>query len=154
MIDSAEKHVSLKSDVTSFYHGRSIFLTGVTGFVGKVWHDMAILHIKPLTDLNSLSLQVGLEKVLRSLPDVGKVYVLLRPKKGLTVNERLKELLSSQCFSFHTQSPTQVSKVVAVTGDVTQSLFGLSDQDVKRISSTVSVVIHAAASIRFDSLLA
>jgi len=32
-----------------------------------------------------------LEKILRSLPECGKVFVLVRPKKGLSVEQRLQE---------------------------------------------------------------
>eukprot|EP01102_Stenamoeba_stenopodia_P011252 TRINITY_DN3441_c0_g2_i1.p1 TRINITY_DN3441_c0_g2~~TRINITY_DN3441_c0_g2_i1.p1 ORF type:complete len:374 (+),score=76.33 TRINITY_DN3441_c0_g2_i1:34-1122(+) len=55
--------------VIEFYRGKDIFLTGATGFVGKV----------------------VLEKILRSLPECGRVFVLVRPKKGLSVEQRLQE---------------------------------------------------------------
>lgn len=46
-----------------FYRDKTIFLTGTTGFVGKVL----------------------LEKFLRSIPDFRKIFVMVRGKKGTTV---------------------------------------------------------------------
>jgi fatty acyl-CoA reductase len=46
-----------------FFESKSILLTGATGFLGKV----------------------VLEKILRSLPNFKTVYVLLRPKKSITI---------------------------------------------------------------------
>ncbi len=50
--------------IEEFYRGKNIFITGTTGFVGKVL----------------------LEKILYALPNTGKIYVLIRNK----VNERKK----------------------------------------------------------------
>ena len=53
-------------------------ITGTTGFVGKVL----------------------LEKVLRSLPQVRKLYILVRPKKGKLPMDRIREeMFSSECFN-------------------------------------------------------
>lgn len=57
--------------VVSFYAGQSIFVTGATGFLGKVY----------------------IEKILRSCPDAREVFILMRSKKGLSINERLEKLL-------------------------------------------------------------
>ena len=59
--------------IPAFYAGQSIFLTGATGFLGKVF----------------------IEKVLRSCPDVREIFLLIRPKKGFNIKERLKEILNS-----------------------------------------------------------
>lgn len=57
--------------IASFYVGQSIFLTGATGFIGKVY----------------------MEKILRSCPDVREMFILMRSKKGLSINERLEKIL-------------------------------------------------------------
>jgi len=54
--------------VAQFYKGRNIFLTGATGFIGKVF----------------------LEKILRCCPDIGDIYVLIRPRRNKSVHERLR----------------------------------------------------------------
>lgn len=51
--------------------GKDIFITGVTGFLGKVL----------------------LEKLIRCCPGVKNIYVLLRPKRGKTIDERLQDLI-------------------------------------------------------------
>lgn len=58
--------------IPAFYAGQSIFLTGATGFLGKVF----------------------IEKVLRSCPDVREIFLLMRPKKGLDINQRLEKILN------------------------------------------------------------
>ena len=98
--------------------------------------------------------QVLLEKILRSLPEVGSIYVLIRDKRGVTASQRLQQLLSSVAFSFTHHPPEQLAKIKVVTGDVTRENFGIQSEDLQVIEQTVSVIIHAAASIRFDSLLA
>lgn len=59
--------------ITAFYAGRSIFITGVSGFMGKIL----------------------LEKLLYSCPDVREIFILLRPKKGLNIDDRLRKLLAA-----------------------------------------------------------
>lgn len=51
-----------------FYRGKTIFLTGTTGFVGKV----------------------VLEKIVRSLPDFKKLFVMVRAKKNMSVMQRFR----------------------------------------------------------------
>ncbi len=58
--------------VIQFFEGQNIFVTGATGFLGKVL----------------------LEKLLRACPDVGNIFVLLRPKKGKEPTERVKNIVS------------------------------------------------------------
>lgn len=58
-----------ENSIKKFYEGKEIFLTGGSGFVGR-----------------------GLiEKLLRSC-NVKKIYVLLRSKKGMNLEERAKSL--------------------------------------------------------------
>jgi len=62
----------------SFYKDKNIFLTGGSGFVGVSY----------------------IEKVLRSMPDVGNIFVLLRPRKGQGILERL-ETIKNNSVKFH-----------------------------------------------------
>ena len=60
--------------IAQFYAQRDVFVTGATGFLGKCL----------------------VEKLIRSIPDIGRVMILIRPKRGKTVKERLDALLSSK----------------------------------------------------------
>ena len=58
--------------------GKTILITGCTGFLAKVI----------------------LEKILRSCPDVGKIYLMVRPKQKMDPMKRIEmEILTSQVFS-------------------------------------------------------
>lgn len=63
--------------VAEYYAGKSIFITGATGFMGKVL----------------------VEKLLRCCPDVKKMYLLMRPKKGHNSKERLDQFLNVRVSS-------------------------------------------------------
>lgn len=95
-----------------------------------------------------------LEKLVRAFDDIDRIYVLLRPKKGLSIQQRLRNLLESRAFSFHTYRKSQLAKVVAVAGDIREAGLGISDADMQILRDNVSIVFHNAANIRFDALLA
>ena len=68
------RHISVMTSITEFYNDRSIFITGATGFVGKVL----------------------VEKLLRSCPQIKNIFILVRPKRGHNARERVKELIKSK----------------------------------------------------------
>ena len=68
-------------NVSEWYTDKNIFITGATGFIGKVL----------------------LEKLLRSCPSIGKLYLLIRPKKSQDCHQRIEEISQSPvrfCFCF------------------------------------------------------
>lgn len=63
--------------ISEFYKDKIIFITGTTGFLGKI----------------------VLEKFFRTVIHFKKIYLLVRPKKGITIMDRVKrEIIQSQCF--------------------------------------------------------
>jgi fatty acyl-CoA reductase len=70
-----EKEPKLK--IKEFFKDKKILLTGCTGFLGKVL----------------------VEKILRSIPQIGKIYLLVRGKRNMNASERLLDILSSRLFS-------------------------------------------------------
>jgi len=117
------------SQVSRFYAGKNIFLTGGTGFLGKCF----------------------IEKVLRSCPDVGTIYMLCRGKRGKSPKERMTALFSEMLFdNIRAANPDVFQKVVPVIGDVMEKNLGISEEDEKLITENVNIMIHSAATIRFD----
>ncbi|CAH1636738.1 unnamed protein product [Spodoptera littoralis] len=92
------------SSVQQFYCGATVFLTGGSGFLGKQL----------------------IEKLLRATK-VSKIYVLLRCKKGKSVQQRLLEMLTDPLYdTLREQQPGFVDKIVAMAGDVSELKLGMS----------------------------
>ncbi|KAG0358832.1 male sterility protein-domain-containing protein [Gamsiella multidivaricata] len=117
-----------------------IFLTGATGFVGKTI----------------------LEKLLRSFPQITKVYLLVRISGTKTLQDRVEtDIFGSHIFDTlkaQFSSPREfhdriVKKIVPVKGDITINMLGLSGEDLAMIREDVAVVINSAASVSFDDPL-
>lgn len=67
------KMASTSSPISDFFRGRHVLITGGTGFMGKVL----------------------VEKLLHSCPNIGLIYLLIRPKQGHDVKSRLDQLLNA-----------------------------------------------------------
>ncbi|XP_029675299.1 fatty acyl-CoA reductase 1-like [Formica exsecta] len=118
--------------IPTFYAGQSIFLTGATGFLGKVF----------------------IEKVLRSCPDIREIFILMRPKKGLSLNERLEKMLNLPLYDkLREKQPLIFKKLIVVSGDTSQENLGLSAVDRQMLTERVTITIHNAASVKFNDSL-
>jgi FlaA1/EpsC-like NDP-sugar epimerase len=62
--------LSKEKSIKKFYEGSEVFITGGSGFIGKVL----------------------VEKLLRSCSGVDKIYLLMRPKRGLSSFERINQM--------------------------------------------------------------
>jgi alcohol-forming fatty acyl-CoA reductase len=120
------------------YRGRSILLTGGTGFLGTAL----------------------VEKILRSLPELGRLYLLIRASRDRSAASRFKrDVLGSAAFSGLRRElgdafEDRVSETVRVLeGDVHAHSLGLGEEKLLELSREVDVVIHSAASVVFDAPL-
>lgn len=144
-----EPSVSIKQ----FYDGTEIFMTGGSGFIGKVL----------------------IEKLLHSCQGIKAIYLLMRPKKEVSAKERVQKLLdntvskkiveqgqatllSGQFVSFQLferlkkKNPEAFKKLHVIEGDATELNLGISESDMNKLKSC-SVIFHGAATIRFDDPL-
>ncbi|KAI4504257.1 hypothetical protein M0802_000728 [Mischocyttarus mexicanus] len=128
-----EEKISYRNkDIAKFYAGRSIFMTGASGFIGKVL----------------------MEKLLRSCPEIDKLYILIREKKGLKIQERLEKIFSLPLFDkLNEMNPSAIKKVIPISGDIKEKNLGIDPADRQVIIDNVSILIHNAASVRFDDSL-
>ena len=124
-----------ESGVRSFFARKGVFITGGSGLVGKVL----------------------IEKILRDCPEVGRIFVLLRParKKRCDVHQRLQtDILDSHCFDYLRGIwPGFRSRCVAVQGDVGRPLLGMCQVDYDTVCAECSIVFHCAATVKFNESL-
>ncbi|XP_042906531.1 fatty acyl-CoA reductase 1 isoform X1 [Parasteatoda tepidariorum] len=117
-------------NINFMFNEKCVFITGATGFLGKVL----------------------LEKLIRSCPTLSKVLVLIRRNEKYTSEERLQKLFESNVFDrIKSECPDIVNKVHAIDGDVTEVDFALNAEDKNTLLSDVHYVFHCAASVRFEN---
>lgn len=86
---------TVKSEIANFYAGKTVLVTGATGFLGKVTFSATqqICNSENVIICSSFS-QIILEKLLRSCPDVETVFILMRSKKEQNIIERTDKLFT------------------------------------------------------------
>lgn len=95
------------SEIRKFYAGKSIFMTGATGFMGQAY----------------------VEKILRDCPELKRLYVLIRGRKGESPRERTKKFFQHIVSDFghcHFYPHFMSLKILIVTqrnGDLCQIEF-------------------------------
>src|SRR5262245_57367295 len=120
--------------------GKTVLLTGGTGFFGKV----------------------VVERLLRCAPEIGCIYLLIRPQADseapASAATRFEtEVLTSGAFealarAYGDRWPAFArDKIIPIAGDVSRPRMGLGDDDHKTLASCVDVIINAAASVTFDA---
>ncbi len=124
-------------DVARALAGRRILFTGATGFVGKV----------------------ALSLLLHRYPEVGKVFVLVRPGTGGTADGRFwSKVAAGRPFDPLREArgagfePFVREKCQAVAGDVSDPLLGLSAADLASLGP-LDLVINCAGLVDFNPSL-
>lgn len=119
------------------YRDKSILLTGGTGFLGTAL----------------------VEKILYSLPELERLYLLIRASREKGADVRFEEMIASPAFSRLREKMGDdfeeyvLGKVRVLEGDVHAPALGLGEEDLSELSREVDIVIHSAASVVFDAPL-
>lgn len=136
MVDTS---TSSESQVLQQLRGKQVLVTGTTGFLGKV----------------------VMEKLMRSVPDIGGIHLLIRGnRRHPKARDRfINEIACSSVFErLKLNDPDAFEqfieqKVHCVTGEVTVPNFGLSRQDFGELASGLDAIINSAASVNFREKL-
>ncbi|KAL6446600.1 hypothetical protein ACFW04_001247 [Cataglyphis niger] len=75
----------------------------------------------------------------------------MRPKKGLSLNERLEKMLNLPIYDkLREEQPSNIRKLIAISGDISKENLGLSAVDRQILIERVTIIIHNAASVKFN----
>ncbi|KAG5673693.1 hypothetical protein PVAND_003716 [Polypedilum vanderplanki] len=119
------------SPIQQFYKNKNIFITGATGFLGKVL----------------------IEKLLRAC-DVERIFILIRSKKNDDINTRMEKIFEDQLFDqVRKNNPTYRQKIYPINGDCILPGLGISLSDRALLIKHCNIVFHGAATVRFDEKL-
>jgi fatty acyl-CoA reductase len=132
---NANGEISVKGQLK----GKRIMITGTTGFLGKV----------------------VIEKIIREVPEVGKITVLIRGnERHRQARERfVNEIVASSVFNrLREENPLHFNqfcqdKIDCLTGEVTEKNFGMGKKQFARLASSIDMVINSAACVDFRERL-
>ena len=116
---------------------KSILITGATGFVGKVL----------------------LEKFIAAIPNFRRIFVIIRPKRGVKPMDRVRnEIFSSECFATVKKTIPNFDqfiseKIVPIEGDICKDGLALKAADRERLVNELDIIINCAASVNFTERL-
>ena len=115
--------------------GRSILLSGTTGFLGKVVASM----------------------LLRFHPDIEQLYLLIRSRTNESSQQRFQELVANgqaldpvrETYGAGYQDFLD-EKVTVIDGDLCRPYLGLNERDATRLSNQIDVFINSAGLTNFN----
>ncbi|XP_052875331.1 probable fatty acyl-CoA reductase 5 [Gossypium arboreum] len=123
-------------NAVKFFQGKTILITGATGFLAKVF----------------------VEKILRIQPNVNKLYLLVRASNNKSAKQRLyDEIISKELFkilrnNWGSKFDALISnKVKAVAGDISFENLGLNDSELREeMQKEIQIIVNVAASTDFS----
>jgi alcohol-forming fatty acyl-CoA reductase len=114
------------NEIQKFYAGKTVMITGATGFVGKFL----------------------VATILEKCPLVTKIYLLIRSKNSHSAQGRFEtEIRRSDIISHIIESnPELLLKLEVIAADITEDLTNLVPA---RVKESVQIFIHSAAEVGF-----
>ncbi|EEC02726.1 acyl-CoA reductase, putative [Ixodes scapularis] len=121
-----------KPFIPDFYREKDIFVTGATGFMGKVL----------------------LEKLLRSCNGLRRIFVLMRAKGGASSQARLDELLDAEVSEpFLSVFQKLLTLLRLSINDNNHKIIRSEHEHKRALWENVDIVFHSAAIVKFDEPL-
>ncbi|KAJ8537647.1 hypothetical protein K7X08_014187 [Anisodus acutangulus] len=121
--------------IVEFFEGKNILVTGATGFLAKAL----------------------IEKILRTIPKINKIYILIRAKdKGAAFERLTSEIIESKLFKcleeMHGEyfEPFILSKIVPAIGNIYEPNLGMDIITAQQIAEEIDLIIDSAANTTFD----
>ncbi|OIT20863.1 fatty acyl-coa reductase 3 [Nicotiana attenuata] len=125
------------SKIQQFLEGKTIFITGATGFLAKIL----------------------VEKILRVQPNMKKLYLLVRASDTKSAKKRFyEEVMQTELFKVLREkigaknlNSLVEEKVFPVAGDISFEDFGIENSEIKdEMFKEIDIIINSAATTRFD----
>ncbi len=130
-----EKRYPARFSVRKALGGKHVMLIGVTGFIGKVW----------------------LANILMDLPEIGKLYLLIRRQKSNPAQKRFEQMIeASPVFDplfekyGNRLGALLAEKVEVVEGDVSQPGLGLDPETSARLRNQLDLIINSSGLTDFN----
>ena len=121
--------------VRAAFSGKQIMLIGVTGFIGKVW----------------------LANTLMELPEVKRIYLLIRRQKSNPGERRFEKMIEESpvfdpLFERHQDRLPEFlrEKVEVVEGDVTESGLGLTSEIARSLQKNLDLIVNSSGLTDFN----
>jgi long-chain acyl-CoA synthetase len=128
-------HREAPLSVRAAFQGKHILLIGVTGFIGKVW----------------------LANTLMDLPDIGKIYLLIRRQKSNAAQSRFEKLIDESpvfdpLYARYGHKLLQFinDRVQVIEGDVSQPAFGLEPVVAGELRRKLDLIINSSGLTDFN----
>jgi long-chain acyl-CoA synthetase len=130
-----EKRYPARFSVRKALGGKRVLLIGVTGFIGKVW----------------------LANVLLDLPEIGKLYLLIRRQKSSPGQKRFEKMIEGSpvfdpVFEKYGDrlGALLADKVEVIEGDVSQPGLGLDPEVAARLRTDLDLIINSSGLTDFN----
>ena len=121
--------------VRESFRGKHILLIGGTGFIGKVW----------------------LANLLAELPDIGRIYLMIRGNRSATSLARFQRVVEeSPVFEQLAQrhgadfAAFLREKVEVIDGDVTKPGLGLAPEVARKLKSSLHLIVNSSGLTDFN----